>query len=86
MSADRKCPNCENTWPDGYGPNCPRCGRSFAAPAGSAATWRVTADDDIEKEWDSDNGDNAFIDAEQAFDDGALKVTIQRIRPPNVPS
>jgi hypothetical protein len=56
---------------------------SFAAPSGSAATWRVTADDDREKEWDSDNCDDAFMDADQAFMDGARKVTIQIITPPN---
>lgn len=36
MSAGKKCHNCENTWPEGYGPICPRCGHSLAAPAGSA--------------------------------------------------
>jgi hypothetical protein len=54
-----------------------------APRTGSAEVWRVTADDDSQKEWDSDNCDDAFIDAEQAFDAGARKVTIQRISPPN---
>ncbi len=50
---------------------------------GSAKVWRVTADDDSEKQWDSDNADDAFIDTENAFDDGARKVTIQIIDSPN---
>jgi hypothetical protein len=41
--------------------------------------WRVRADSDPEKEWDSDNPDDALIDAENAFDDGARTVTIERI-------
>lgn len=43
----------------------------------SKTIWRVTADDDPEKEWDSDNSYYALIDAEQAIEDGAKKVTIE---------
>lgn len=39
MSDDRKCPNCENTWPEKYGSNCPRCGHSFAAPPLLGCPW-----------------------------------------------
>ena len=48
MSADRKCPDCENTWPEKYGANCPRCGHSFAAPYGSAAGDEKLIDDLME--------------------------------------
>lgn len=36
MSADRKCENCENVWPERYGQQCPRCGHSLAPARGSA--------------------------------------------------
>jgi hypothetical protein len=29
--SDKKCPNCENTWPEGYGPHCIRCGHPLTA-------------------------------------------------------
>ena len=60
-----------------------RAARGSSPAACSAAVWRVTADDDREKEWDSDNCDDAFMDADMAFMDGARKVTIQIITPPN---
>lgn len=41
--------------------------------------WRCTADDDREKEWDSNSALDALIDAEQAIEDGATKVVIERI-------
>ena len=50
-----------------------------SAPKAVPVKWRVTADDDPQKEWDSDNPDDAFLDTEFAFDDGARKVVIQII-------
>jgi hypothetical protein len=60
--------------------------RKSNAATSSADVWRVTADDDPEKQWDSDNSEDAGWDAAFAFEAGARKVTIERISPPNDPS
>lgn len=68
--------------------NKPKAPPALAEVTGSTdipheGTWRCIADDDKEKEWDSTTALDALIDAKQAIDDGALKVIIQRISPPN---